>query len=433
MTEYDLWTEATYDAEADARAIKAEAAKHASSGLWSYLALATSSQEYNDRVALATEAITTMASAYDVPVETLTDTFDHRFALLMEAKDNPFADDSQDSSGDDDKESKDDDSDDDSDKDDDSDGPDDNGDDQDDDTDSDEDSDDTGDGDDEDDDSNGNGGADNSDDNAGAPPWANKFSALANRINAGENPLNWSGAAPFARSSARRHAADGADPVTDTNVPQEPDAPDTPGAAPTGAPTVPGMEGGIAASTKPRQMPEGDGGMGDGITGEFDPDLNGGDIEQGADSEPPGSDFDDSTTHAASLRTRAHKQRVIADEVRRYNPTLSAWQCYKIAERVYEQYLSKHAEDVNPLLYGDRAPVGDGPISGPLKNWSPADMKPPKLPGTPGGGTGTTPPRPTTPPTSGAPALPAAGEGAAAGELAAGAGEAAELLPLLAL
>lgn len=440
----DLWTEASYDAEAATKALNLETARHASSGIWSFLALAASPQEYGDRVALAADSITTVAQTHDVPVETLLSTFDHRFALLMEAGSNPFADDSQDDSGDDDKESKDDDSDDDSDSDDSDDSDkddsdkdsDDNGDGNADDSDDDEDSDDTGDGDDEDDDSDNDGGSDDSG-GSGAPPWANKFSALARRIQAGENPLEWSGNAPFVRSSARKHAADGAEPVTDTNVPQDPaaGAPDADptgnpmGGATPGAPTVPGMDGGIAASTKPRQLPEGDGtgpGMGmDGITGEFDPDLNGGDIEQGADSTPDGAPEDDDSSKIAA----------IAAEVRRYNPTLSRAQAHKVAQRAYDTYLAKHAEDVNPLLYGDRAPVGDGPISGPLKNWSPADMKPPKLPGMPGGGGAPKPPGAGgAGGAGGAPELPAAGEGAAgAGELAAGAGEAAELLPLLAL
>lgn len=560
----DLWTEATYDHEAQQRALHLETAKHAASGLWSYLALAASPEEYADRTALAADSIQTVATAHDVPVDTLLDVFDHRFALLMEAKDNPFADDSQDSSGDDTKESKDDDSDDsdksdDSDDDDSDDDDDHNGDGEPDDSDADEDADDTGDGDDEDNSDN-DGSTDNQDKNS-APPWAGKFSALAARINAGEDPLAWGGAAPFARSSARKHAGGGDpseldisravdkfkdqahpdglnpdweplrkalpgeengwmymgrrggqgpfaihdykhgitrkrlsldpqgnsardlgdgrtawgdarthltnaghydmlaqmgdtpqtayndeyrrkrnqrlrehgfgviegaldsenDPVTDANVPQDPTAPAAP------AP-VPGMDGGIAETTKPRQMPEGDGtgpGMGmDGITGEFDPDLNGGDIEQGADNEPPGSDFNDSPKTAMHRKLAA-----IAFEVKKYNPTLSGGQCHKIAQQVYDTYLHKHAEDVNPLLYGDRAPVGDGPISGPLKHWSPADMKGPKPP-VPGGGS-PIPPKPTTPPTVGG----AAGEGAA-GELAAGAGEGAaagELLPMLLL
>lgn len=441
----DLWTEASYDAEAETRTRNLEMAKHATSSLWAFLAMASSPEEYADRLALATEPITAHAATAGVPLEDLLAVFDHRFALLMEAKDNPFADDSQDDSGDDDKESKDDDSDDsDDDGDDKSDSnqDDSNNDGHDDDSDSDEDSDDTGDGDDEDDDSNSddNGKDDNGD---SAPPWASKFSALAARIQAGENPLEWSDAAPFVRSSARVHAADGAEPVTDTNTPQGPDStpgpanPPGPDAEPgsdaipgPGAPTppnpVPGMDGGIAETTKPRQLPE-DGGTGpgmgmDGITGEFDPDTNGGDIEQGADGDPPGSDFDDSSKTAMHRKIAA-----IAFEVKRYNPTLSGGQCYKVAQQVYDTYLSKHAEDVNPLLYGDRGAVGDGPLSGPLKNWSPADFKP-KTPT--GGGL---PKPPEAPGTGETPATPSGSSNAAAGELTAGEGAASDLLPLLAL
>jgi hypothetical protein len=183
------------------------------------------------------------------------------------------------------------------------------------------------------------------------------------------------------------------------------------------------MEGGIAETTKPRQFPE-DGGIGspgmamDGITNQFDPAMNGGDIQQGANSTPTGAQPPDDDTG---------KIDAIAAEVRQYNPTLSAHQCRKVAQQVYDTYLSKHAEDVNPLLYGDRPPVGDGPISGPIKNWTPPDMKPPGSGGTPklpGGGTGGA---------GGAAKGIGAGEAGAAGELAAGGEAAAELLPLLAL
>lgn len=441
MTEYDLWTEASYDAEAETQALHLEMAKHASSGLWSFLALASSPEEYADRVALAADGITATATAQNVPVETLLEIFDQRFALLMEAGDNPFAKDSQDSDGDDTSESKDD-----------------NGDGHDDDSDEDEDSDDTGDGDDEDDsdddkgdgaddtgdqtDKDDDGDTDNADNDSkgqsqdpdqdsdedqgratGISPWGSRYAHLATAIQQGSNPLEWGGAAPFARSSARKHA-DGAAPVTDTNVPQDP------AAAGAGAPSVPGMDGGIAETTKPRQLPEGDGGMGspgmgmDGITDQFDPAMNGGDIQQGADSVPAGAPEPDTGG--------SDKIAAITAEVRRYNPTLSPVQCRKVAQQVYDRYLTKHADDVNPLLYGDRGPVADGPITNTVKNWSPTDMKAPKLPGAPGG-SGAGPsggtPGAGAPKTPGMPELPAAG----AGELAAGAGEAAELLPLLAL
>lgn len=461
----DLWASASDDAEAEARAIKLEAAKHAASGPWAFLAQAASPQEYADRIALASDTITAIAGTFDVPLEPLLKTFDQRFALLMEAKDNPFAKDSQDDSDDDSKDSKDD-----------------NGDGKDDDSDDDQDSDDTGDGDDEDDsddDSDKGDGADDVDDQTDKDddgdtdnadndtkgkdedpdqnqdeahgtdqrisPWGARHAHLAARIQAGENPLAWANA-PFVPSPARKHAADGADPVTDTNTPQPPDpqdataTPDGSGAPDTGAQgpqtdtamapdpssgPPPGLSGGIASTTKPRQLPESGNdapGMGmDGITDQFDPDLNGGDIEQGADANLPGEPD-----------TGNDKIAAITAEVHRYNPTLSTDQCRKVAQKVYDTYLSKHAEDVNPLLFGDRGTVGDGPISGPIKNWSPAEMKPPK--GLPGGSGGA--PKPPGMP-GGAGGSGAAGEAAGeagAGELAAGGGaSAAELLPLLAL
>lgn len=455
----DLWIEATYDHEAQQEAHNLEMAKHASSHLWPFLAQAASDQEYADRSALAYDQILTVASSYEVPVENLLKIFDQRFALLMEAKGNPFADDSQDSSGDDSSESKDTSSHDDSDDDDDSD-----------DKDARDDSDpgdDTGDGDDEDDDGgddsddtdqqtdkDDDGDTDNADDDTtgknedpdqdqdeqqgrtqGITPWGSRYAHLATAIQQGTNPLEWGDAAPFVHSPARKHAADGADTneaddsqVTDTNVPQGPDADQGPDAAPgpdapmppngpIGTPAVPGMNGGIAATTKPRQLPEGSTegipGMPPGLTGEFDPDLNGGDIEQGADSEPPGSDSDDSAKTAMYRKVAA-----IALEIKQHNRTLSGGQCYKIAQRVYDAYLSKHAEDANPLLYGDRGPVADGPITDAIKNWSPSDLKPPKPPA-PGG-------TPAAPPGVG-------GAGGSAGELAAGESAAPELLPLLAL
>lgn len=240
-------------------------------------------------------------------------------------------------------------------------------------------------------------------------------------------------------------------PGQDTGAPQNPDDPkaqipgtgDAPGMSPDAQDDPnqpPGMQGGIAETTKPRQLPEGGDpgmdGMDGGLTDQFDPDLNGGDIEQGADSTPPGADDSDSSddTHTeASLRTRARKQRDIADEVRRHNPTLAAWQCYKIAEHVYDTYLVRQGADVNPLLYGDRGSVGDGPLSGPLKHWSPADIKPPKpSPRTPDSGNpdpdGTFDEPPAT-----QHADDFAEPAASAGETAEAAESAAKILPLLAL
>lgn len=428
----DLWTEATYNYDAHEQAKALEMAKAASQGTWGFLSLASSQEEFSDRIALASKNIVTTANETGVPVGDLLNVFQERFALLMEARDNPFADnggndDSGDSKDDDSSDSHDDSHDD---NDDDDDSHDDGGDGNDDDSDSgnddsdDDDSDDSGN---DSSDSDQDNGDDHQDDNNSAPPWANKFSVLAQRIDAGENPLNWGGT-PFVRSPVRSMLAGRATDMSE----QEPAGPQGEAGEPDGAPQqsagpqapmVPGMEGGIAETTKPRQLPAGGGGadalgMGmDGITNEFDPVMNGGDIEQGGDSPLPGE-----SAEAPGKSAMVRKIDTIASEIKRYNPALANDECYSVASRVYDQYLSKQAEDVNPLLYGDRAAVGDGPLSGPLKNWSPKDMKPSRPPIPPDGGG-----------MPGAPKLPAGGGAGGAGGEGAVAGEAGELLPLLAL
>lgn len=437
----DLWVEATYDHEAARTAHNLESATYASRGLWAFLAQAQTPEEYADRAALATEAIQTVAAAHDVPTDTLLDVFDHRFALLMEAKDNPFADDSDDGSKsgsdeDDNGDGKPDDSD---------------GGDGADDTDQQTDEDDDGDSDNADNDDKGKSQDPDQDQDEqqgrtqGITPWGSRYAHLAAAIQQGADLLEWSGAAPFVGSPARKHAADGASADTEQNAPEDTEdsasdgdggtddgsmTPDTagddasmPGSA---GSSVPGLDGGIASTTKPRQLPEGGGGIpgmdGDGeddsLTDQFDPALNGGDIHQGADTTPPGVDDDSDSSKMAKIQP-------IFSEIFRDNPHLGLRQCYKIAEKVYDTYLVKNAEDSGPLLYGDRGKVPDGPITNAIKNWSPAEAKPPG---------------PHPPPAGRTPRLPegaggGAGEaaGAAAGELPAAAGEAAELLPMLVL
>lgn len=468
----DLWSEASRDFDAERQARNLEMAKAASEGIWAFLALAQSPEEYGDRVALAADQLSATASATGVEVAELVGIFDQRFALLTEAKGNPFGDQDDDSDDDSDDDDSDDDSDDD-DSDDDSDS--------DDDGDSDDDSDDDPDNDGDDDsspqgdtdndyfgkqsaadpyagtgkgdgandvreqvDPDSHGGHDTGDVSQlastfdpdqseavaegkakGISPWSSRrYADIAARIAAGEDPLTWGGT-PFARSSARKEAADGAaDSVSDVNNPTPPD--------PMGA-QVPGMQGGIAETTKPRQMPEDGGqfpgGQMDGLDEEpdgtdgpdIDPAMNGGDIEQNRDDLPPAS---------------ASKVAAIAEEVRRYNPTLSEAMCRKVASQVYRQYLHKHAEDMSPLLFGDRADVADGPATNKVKSWSPPDIKPKGPGGSGGSGEGGGGGLPSIPGLPGAGGGAAAGEAAGAGEAAAGGaalGEAEALLPLLAL
>lgn len=428
----DLWSEASRDLVAERHDLALETAKAASGGLWAFLALARSGDEFEDRLAVAADRISSTASTAGADPDELIGLFRQRFALLLEAGSSsdfpPSGDDSDDS--DDDGSDGDSDSDDDSDDDDGSD-------------------DDAGDGADDVDeqtDKDDDGDKDNADDSEagkdqdpdqekdeaegkdkGISPWSSRrYAGLASRIAQGENPLSWGGT-PFVRSSVRKAAVDGA-PVSDVNNP----TPDPMGGMGAPAP-VPGMEGGIAETTKPRQVPEGGGmdspGMGmDGIGNDnpsgadtAEPGLNGGDIEQGANDLPDA--------------TAAKKIAVIAAEVRRYNPALSDRQVQHVASQAYETYLHKHAEDMSPLLFGDRGNVEDGPLTHKVKTWSPPDVKsttPGEIPGGGGGGMPKLPGGGGMAPAAEEGAGAAAGAGEAAGAGAA-VGEAAELLPLLAL
>lgn len=398
MSFTDLWSEASRDVAAENHTKVMEMAKHASRGVWTFLAQAEGDVEYRDRLELARDNIESVASSTGAPLDGLLEVFDQRFALLMEAKGNPFGDDdSDDDDTDEDGDGSTDDDGDDGDSGDETDsgGDDDNSDDsdtsEDGDTDSDKDSDDDGDDDDTDDD-----GSD------GSPPFPPKSSAryasLLARIEAGENPLSWGGT-PFAPSSVRTAAGATDDVVSDENVPNETTPAD-------GLMGVPGPM--LPETTKPRQTPEGDGmmpgmGMGEEIAGEqpMDPALNGGDVGAGADTPPD--------------TQREAKVAAIASDVQQHNPHLSAKQCRRVALQVVARYF-KQAEDLSPLLYGDRGNVQDGPFTEKAKSWQPPDPKKLKAPSAPGG------------------AAPAAAEGAGAAEGLAGLAEGAEALaPLLLL
>lgn len=388
---YDLWTEASRDLTAENEQRALEMAKHASQGLWAFLAQASDHLEYSDRLELTRDRLEAVASSTGTPVEKLLEVFDQRFALLMQASGNPFGDDDSDSDDtDEDGDGNTDDDGDSSDKGDETDqgGDDDDSDDSDTSEDSDDDEEDSGDGPDEDD-------PDGDDkDGDSAPPFmkgSSRYASLLARIEAGENPLSWGGT-PFAHSSARVTAAGANDEfVSDTNVPN----PTSPANGLFGAP---GPMPSLPETTKPRQLPEG-GGMGPDPSGMFgeetDPALNGGDIGAGADDVPP-----------SDSGAKEAKVQAIAADVQASNPHLSPRQCERVARQVVAKFY-KRAEDLSPLLYGDRGNVPDGPFTKKVKEYEP---KPPK------GGSG-------APTPGGAPA--AAGEEAAAG--AAGAGEAAAL------
>lgn len=430
----DLWTEASRDVEAENRSYALEIAKSAGAGTWAFLALAQSRQEFADRVALATTSITTAAARAGIAPEDLLKVFTERFALLMQAKDgNPFADEDDDSDddkakGDGKSDSAGDDDADDEDTDDSNsdvddagtDETDDNGKDGGDDTEQDDG------GDDNADDS--EAGKDKDDDQAQdldqreSPAFGGIYSSLMQRIEAGEDPLTWGGR-PFVSSLGRTAVGADESPVTDTNVPNptaDAGAPPMGGMGGMGGTDPMGMPPAEALTTKPRQTPGGDQGLNTppGDPG-LDPAMNGGDIEAGQSNEGTA------------------KIAVIAADVQRSNPSLSQARCRKIATAVVRRYL-KTAEDLSPLLYGDRSNTPDGPLTQKVKNWSPPDLtslpKGPQGPGEgsqdsgegEGGGEGGG---------GGAEgAGEAAGEGAAGEAGAAGvAGEAAELAPLLLL
>jgi hypothetical protein len=406
MSFADLWTEASRDITDENRVRALEMAKHASQGVWAFLALAEHPVEYNDRLELVHANIEAVASATGADLEDVLAIFEQRFALLMEAKGKPFGDDDKDK---DDKDEDGDGSTDDDGKDGDKGDETDSGGDEDDDDDSDTDEDGKTD---HDKDPDNDGDDDDVDDDGsdGTPPFppkdnSSRYASLRARIEAGENPLNWGGG-PFVPSSVRTAAGATDDIVSDSNVPN----PGTP---------ADGLVGGagpaLPETTKPRQTPDGGGmmpGMGDDPMGGgegLDPALNGGDIQAGADDTPPDSQ-------------REAKVRTIASEVQRFNPQLSAKQCRRVAIQAVARYF-KQAEDISPLLYGDRGSVADGPLTDKAKSWEPPSPGGSGGSSSGGGGGGSS--------SGGAGAAGAAEEGAAGA--AEGAEGAEALAPLLLL
>jgi hypothetical protein len=160
MEFFSLWDEAASDLESENRERAIHTASLASAGVWAFLAAAKSEPEFNTRLALAESNLSTVAAESGLSVEDVTDIMRRRYALLLEASDNPFAKDDDSDDDDDDSDDSDSNSDDDGDDDDD----DDSSDSDDDDSDSDDsDSDDDG------DDSDGDDSDDSSDDDSGNP------------------------------------------------------------------------------------------------------------------------------------------------------------------------------------------------------------------------------------------------------------------------
>lgn len=169
------------------------------------------------------------------------------------------------------------------------------------------------------------------------------------------------------------------------NVPQLPTNPHgADEAAPmmqTGPPTAPGPQ---QTTTKPRQMPGGGGGGG------FDPATNGGNLQQGTDAGQPGTPESDAPAQTPSAEA-APKVAVIADEIVSANPGMPPRVAFRVAERVYADYLSKEAAwPSNPLSYVDWTDVEDGAITKgigrgrPGRPERPSGKGEPREPGTPG-------------------------------------------------
>ena len=110
------------------------------------------------------------------------------------------------------------------------------------------------------------------------------------------------------------------------------------------------------ATTKPRQMPGGSGG-GEG----FDPMSNGTDTATDDDTAPTG---DDGGEPKQASRHGAYVLSDIMTEIMATNPALGAQGAFHLAKRVLDEYpLTKQAEGWNPLEFGHRGKVPDGPIT----------------------------------------------------------------------
>lgn len=368
MNDYNLWDEASRDVESENHLRTMAVAKAASAGIWKFLALASSQEEYENRKALSIESLVRVANKSGLVAQDLLDSYDKQFRLLREAKDftveikdddpddkskfDDKSDDKDDKGNDDDAPSSDDD---DSDDDEDEDGDNDDkggkgkvpqttkphqkpssgggeGDSKsggmpwaDDDSDDSSDSDDDG-GDSGSDDDNSDKDSDDSDGKSddGKPAFlkGSSLDPVLARIEAGEDPLNWHGGSflKVADDDPGMQDESGSDQMS--NMPEDDsiqttEAPLTSSPSSAGAPTT-------APSGTNTNM---------GSTGSL---------------------------HA------------LAAEVGESNPQLPYGECMRLAKLTYESYLKKFAD--NPLMYGDKASEPDGPITRSLKHYSPPNL-----------------------------------------------------------
>lgn len=382
----DLWSEASRDLDAENRLRSMTAAKQESYGVWQFLALASSKEEYDHRQELALDSLFAIALKNGLQLTDLTASYDEQFRLLREAKDFTVEikdDDPEDKGkfGDKNDAPKSDDSDDD-DEDEDGDnkgnpfgksdddggkggkpvttkphqkpsdgavaGDDDGGND--------------GSDDDSDDDDSDDKGSDDSGDSA--PPWAKKssrFASLLARIERGEDPRNW-----------RRTAAEGGSAGGEAGENENDDGG--------------GAEGGGAASSAPSAAPA----AGAATSG------------AGASSSPSAPST--STAPAGATTTTAPPQGQVTTtnnptntnggsmtasltaaliaEIGSSNPNLPFGEIVRLAGLAM-----KVADGGDPLQYGDRGSVADGPATSAAKSWSPPNLdgSPPSQDGSGGG------------------------------------------------
>lgn len=84
-----MWAEASRDLEAEADERSRQLAVVGTAGLWPFLAAARSAPEFEGRLALADEQISTVAADSGYPVESITGDLRRQYQLLAEARTDP--------------------------------------------------------------------------------------------------------------------------------------------------------------------------------------------------------------------------------------------------------------------------------------------------------------------------------------------------------
>lgn len=114
-------------------------------------------------------------------------------------------------------------------------------------------------------------------------------------------------------------------------------------------------------TTKPRQMPGGgQPGLGEDTT--MDPESNGSDV---GDGQPPA----DPPAPVQAVKHSAYVMADIMGDITEANPGIEERTAYLLAKRVLDEFpMTKQADTWNPLNFGNRGQVPDGPITHMVKN-----------------------------------------------------------------